>query len=349
MFNLIKTLCELPGPGGDERPVQDYLSESWHGRVESLSITKVGNLIAKVGGRGPRLLLAAHADELGYIVRHIDDKGFVWISTGQQDITQKPPMRASMLLPLGFPALILTATGPVEGVFATLTGHVLTEEQRAKGQLEWSDVWVDIGAQSKAEAMARGVQVGDRIIWNPPTRRIGDIAYGKAMDDRMLLAIMDRLLDVLDRSKLAYELHYASTIQEEIGLVGAYSVTDDVKPDLAIALDVGIVGDAPGVDPRHADARLGGGPMLVHKDTISYNRALTLALGRVAQKAGIPIQQAIFARYGSDSGAFIRNGVPAALVAVPTRYTHSPFEMIHLGDVDLTIKWMKAFLETPAQ
>ncbi|MBI5877901.1 MAG: M20/M25/M40 family metallo-hydrolase [Chloroflexi bacterium] len=347
MFNLIKTLCELPGPGGDEKSVQDYLSENWHERVESLSLTKVGNLIAKVGGRGPRLLLAAHADELGYIVRHIDDNGFVWISTGQLDTLQKPAMR-SMLLPLGFPALVLTATGYVEGIFATLTGHILSEEQRAKTQLDWNDVWVDIGARSRAEVLARGVQVGDRVIWNPPTRRIGDIAYGKAMDDRMLLAIMDRLLDVLDRSKLAYELHYGSTIQEEIGLVGAYSVTDDVRPDLAIALDVGLVGDVPGVDPRHADAKLGGGPMLVHKDSISYNRALTLALGRAAQKANIPIQQAIFARFGSDSGAFIRNGVPAALIAVPTRYTHSPFEMIHLGDVEQMVQWLKAFLETAA-
>lgn len=349
MFDLIKTYCELPGPGGDERPVQDFLLQQWQGRVESIRRTKVGNVVAKVGGAGPRLLVAAHADELCYIVKHISDDGFVWITTGQPDTLGKPSMRSGMLLPLGHPALILTTTGPVEGVFATLTGHILTEPQRLKTQLDWYDVWVDIGATSKAEVLARGIQVGDRVIWNPPTRRMGDFAYGKAMDDRMLLAIMDRLLDVLDRGRLAYEVHFASTIQEESGLIGAQSVCADVQPDLGLALDVGLVGDAPGVDQRDFDCRLGAGPMLVHKDTINYDRALTLALARAAEQAGVKFQHAIFARYGSDSGAFIRSGVPAALITVPTRYTHSPFEMVHLDDVEQTVRWVKAFLETPPQ
>src|SRR5437870_12251834 len=196
MFELIKTLCELPGPGGDEAPIQDYLQELWHARVESLTLTKVRNLIAHVGGRGPRMLIAAHADEIAFVVKHISEDGFLWITSGQREIEQRPSMRGSVFLPLGHPALVLSGSGQVVGIFATLTGHVLSAEQRTKTRLDWQDVFVDIGASSHTEAMARGVQVGDRVIWNPPTRRMGDFAYGKAMDDRVLLAIMDRLLDV---------------------------------------------------------------------------------------------------------------------------------------------------------
>ena len=347
MFNLLKTLCELPGPGGDEAPVQNYLQEHWHERVESIQRTRVGNVIARVGGHGPRLVMAAHADEVAFVVKHISSDGYLWLTTNQRDIEQRPSMRSGYFLPLGFPALILTAEGQVEGLFATLTGQS-SRRHSAPGR-SWSGA-TSLSTSERVrlpKTQKRGVQVGDRVIWNPPVRRMGDFIYGKAMDDRALLAIMDRLLDVLDRAKLAYELTFASTIQEEVGLVGADSLTADAAYDLGIALDVGLVGDVPGVDPRDASARLGGGPMIVHKDALSYNRPLTLALVRAAQAAHIPVQQAIFSQYGSDAGALIRHGVPAALVCIPTRYTHSPFEMVHLGDAEQTVQLLKAFLETP--
>lgn len=346
MFSLLKTYCELPGPGGDEAFAQKFVAETWQPRVKSVEITPVGNLIARVGGSGPRLLIGAHVDEICFVVKYISDDGFVWITTGQRDTDQRPSMRAMVFLPLGHSALVLTTRGPVEGIFATLTGHVLTAVQRAKTQLDWNDVFVDIGAPSRADAEAKGVRIGDRVIWNPPTRRIGDLVYGKAMDDRVALAIMDRLLDVLDRSRLAYDLTYVSTIQEEAGLIGAESVARQAGCELAIALDVGLAGDVPGVDPRDMSTRLGGGPCIVHKDFYSYSRPLTLTLLRTAQAAGIPVQPAVFGFYGSDAGAFIRQGVQSALVVVPTRYTHSPFEMLHLGDVELSVRLLKSFLET---
>lgn len=150
---------------------------------------------------------------------------------------------------------------------------------------------------------------------------------------------------MLDRDRLAYDVTFASTIQEETGLIGAESVTGDVICDMPIALDVGLVGDVPGVDQRDASARLGGGPMIVHKDLISYHRPLIRALTQAAQAAYIPVQHAVFNVYGSDAGAFIRRGVPAALVVVPTRYMHSPFEMVHLRDVEQTVQLRKTFLE----
>ena len=346
MFDLIKTFTELPGPGGDEWRVQDFLADHWHSRVQDLALTPVGNLIANVGGQGPRLMIAAHADEICFVVKYIDEDGFIWITSGQRNPEQMPSLRASVFLPWGHPALIVTEEGAVEGIFATLTGHVLTPEQRAKTQPDWNDIFLDVGAASRAEVEAKGIQVGDRVIWNPPTQRMGDFVYGKAMDDRVCLAIMDRLLDVLDRDRLAYELVFVSTVQEEIGLVGAESAAEASGCELAISLDVGLVGDVPGVDPRDVSARLGGGPTIVHKDLSHYSRPLTLSILKTAKAAGIPVQPAVFAFYGSDSGAFTRHGLRASLVVVPTRYTHSPFEMVHLADVEATVQLLKRFLET---
>jgi endoglucanase len=348
MFELIKTLCELVGPSGDEGEVQTWLADSWRGRTKSLELTPVGNLIAHVGGRGPRILIAAHADEICYVVRYISNDGYVWLGSGQRDVEQRPSQRSPYFLPLGHPALIKTATGTVEGVFATLTGHILTPYQRAKTQLEWTDFWVDIGAGSRSEARARGIRIGDRVIPNTPTRRQGEFVYGKAMDDRVVLAVMDRLLDVLDHDRLAYDVVFASTVQEELGLIGADSVARHMSYDYGIALDVGLVGDVPGVDARDIANRLGYGPVIVHKDAYAYNRAMIQRLTEVAEDAGIQYQDAVYVIYGSDAASFIRQGVPSALITVPTRYTHSPFEMVHLRDVERTVDLLKAFLETPA-
>lgn len=346
MYERIKTFTELPGPGGDEWGVQNFLKQRWQPHVQNIELTPVGNLIATVGGSGPRLMLAAHADEICFVVRHISEDGFVWLASGQRNPEQRPTLRSSVFLPWGHPALIITETGMVECLFATLTGHVLTPEQRAKTEWDWNDIFLDIGASSRETAEKLGIQIGDRVIWNPPTRRMGDYVYGKAMDDRVCFAVMDKLLEVLDRDALAYELVYVSTVQEEIGLIGAESAAEQAGCEKAIALDVGLVGDVPGVDPRDASARLGGGPSIIHKDLYNYSRPLTLALMKTAREADIPVQPAVFNFYGSDAGAFTRHGIQAALVVVPTRYTHSPFEMVHLSDVEQTVALLKHFLET---
>lgn len=343
MFELLKRLCELPGPGGDEGIVQSWLAQRWGPRAKQLQITPVGNLLAHIGGDGPRILLAAHSDELCFVVKHISDDGFVWITTGQRDTEQRP---GSFFLPFGHPALILTAQGPVEGVFVRLTGHVMNADQRAKTKLDWNDIFVDLAARDRGEVEARGVQVGDRVIWNPPTRRMGQLVYGKAIDDRAGLAIMTLLLDAVDVAHLAYDVTFVSTVQEEIGMIGVESAARDAGCELGIAVDIGLAGDVPGVDQRDISARLGSGPVLVHKDLYHYSRSLTLALARTAKTVGIPLQPAVLGLAASDGGIMTRLGMQSALVGVPVRYTHSPFEMVHLGDVERAVELLKAFLET---
>ena len=338
-FDTLRELMELPGPTGQEHRVMAWLREHWAGTVERVWTTKVGNLLAHVGGQGPTLLIQGHADELNFIVKSVDDDGFLWLASGQAG--GSPGKRFAV----GQPALVLGRRALIPGLFAAVSGHILTEAQRGRDTLDYDDVFVDIGASSRAEALARGVHVGAGVVWNTPARRMGTRIYGKAIDDRVALALMTLLLDNLDCGALTYDLYYAATVQEEIGLVGAHSLRADVDADLAIALDNGLVGDIPTVDARTMPTVLGGGPTLVHKDNwVHYDADLLWRLADVAEQHNIPVQHAIYEGFGSDGAALIRQGIPTALVAPSTRYTHSAFEMIDERDVDATLQLLRAFV-----
>lgn len=345
MYEILKTLCELPGPVGREQAVHNYLLERWSSAAERAYLTPVGNLIAHVGGNGPRFLLVGHGDEIGFTIKHISEDGYLFINSGQRLGMDRPEMRGSYTLPIGQPALVVTRRGTVEGVFATLTGHILSQRQRETPQLEWNDLWVDVCASSREEVTDLGISVGDRVIWNPPTRRRGKYFYGKAMDNRAGLAVLDALLERLDRGKLAYDLYLASSVQEEIGLIGAHSINREIGADYAISIDIGLSGDVPGVDQRDVAVRLGAGPTLIHKDLYAYSAPLNDAITDTAADAGLPLQHAVFGIFGSDSGALMREGVAASMLGVPTRYTHSPFEMLHEDDLENTVRLLQAFLE----
>ncbi|CAN5827684.1 M42 family metallopeptidase [soil metagenome] len=341
-FEIVQELMELPGPTGQEGPVMDWLRERWQGQVEEIWTARGGNLFAHAGGSGPKLLITGHADEIGFVVRSIDDDGFVWLASGQA-----PRSDVDKRFPIGQPALIMGRDTFIEGHFATTSGHILTEQQRNQ-KLGFEHVFVDIGVSSRQEAIELGVHPGAGVIWNPPTRRIRNRVTGKAVDDRFALAIMTLLLEDLDRDKLAYDLYFCATIQEEIGLVGASSIRHDLDIDLAIALDNGPVGDIPTVDRRSLPTRLGGGPTLVHKDARThYTKDLIWRLSDIAEEAGIPVQHAVWEFFGSDGDALIQQGIPTALIGLQTRYTHSPFETFDLDDFEGAYRLVDAFVSTP--
>lgn len=342
-YDLMRELMEIPGPTGQESRVMDWLRDRWQGNAERVWTSKSGNLFAHLGGQGPKLLIEGHADEISWVVRSIHDDGFIWLASGQvarSDISKR--------YPIGQPALITTRKGLVEGVFASTSGHIMTDKQRAQGELETFDIFVDIGAESRAEVEEFGIQPGTGVIWNPPTRRLGNRIVGKAVDDRFALAIMTLLLEELDRGSLAYDIYLSATVQEEIGLVGASSLRADVDADLALALDNGPVGDIPTTDKRILPTRLGGGPALVHKDgRAHYNQKLIWDLSDIAAEHDIPVQHGVWEFFGSDGDALIQQGIPTALIGLSTRYTHSPFEMYDLRDFDHALQLIKAFITTP--
>src|SRR5207248_5700302 len=262
IFEDLKAICEITGPIGYPDEVNAYLKDRWRplGAVEE---TPVGNLVAHVGGAGPKLLLDAHSDEIAFVVRAIDERGFIWITTAQQ--LGQPKLGLDRLLMLGQPALIVGRGGrKVEGLFATVTGHVASFERREKGRYDYNDLFVDIGARSREEAQGLGVTVGSLAIWNATTRRLGPdgkLIYGKALDARMGLAIMTEVARRVDRAKLAFDLYLGCSVQEEIGLVGAASLARYADFAQAISIEVGLAGDIPLVDERDMPVALGKGPV----------------------------------------------------------------------------------------
>jgi endoglucanase len=189
------------------------------------------------------------------------------------------------------------------------------------------------------------------VIWNPKVQRYGNtLITGKAMDDRAALAIATIAAEELSkRDDLAYEVVIASTVQEENGLVGAQSVADTVDVDLCLNLDVGLVGDIPGPDRQDFPSKLGGGPVVVYQDSsVHYSRKLSDRVLRIGREHDIPVQRAIYQQYGSDGAAMIKRGVESALIAYPTRYTHSPVETVDERDITWTVDLLVAFATTPA-
>jgi endoglucanase len=342
MFDLIKTLTELSGPVGQEGVVLDYIEQLWREAGATTERTRLGNVLARLGGSGPKILLVAHADELCYLVRAIDPQGFLWLANGQ-GWQRTTSFRDAFTI--GQRVRILARSGEIPGVISTVTGHLASLALPEPNQLTWNDFWVDTGL-SRADLLARGVTPGTRLIWEASTEQFGPHVVGKALDDRVPLAVATEVLRRISPAELNCQLTLACTVQEEVGLIGASALAAAERFEAAIAIEVGMAGDIPGVSDMAMPLRLGDGPVLIHKDSlVHYDYALTRRLEQVAATANIPIQHAVFGSFGSDGAAFMKGGTPAALVAFPTRYTHTPFEMGHLDDIEKLVAWLCAFVK----
>ena len=341
MFDAIKSLADLSAPSGQEGPVLDLVERRWREAGVRVERTRTGNLIGRVGGAGPKVLLLAHADELCYLVRAIDPHGFLWLANGQS-WTRTVGIRNWFTV--GQRVRVMARSGEIPGVIATVTGHVASLRLPEATELTWDDLWVDTGL-TRDELLARGVTPGTRIIWDASCERIGAHIVGKALDDRVGVAILGEVVRRVSVSDLGCELTLACTVQEEIGVIGAAALAAREQFDAAIVVESGLAGDVPKVGELAVPLRLGGGPTLVHKDSlVHYDHALTARLERVAAEAGVPLQHTVFGSYGSDGAPLMRADIPTALVAFPTRYTHTPFEMGHLGDVEALVDLLCAFV-----
>lgn len=343
IFQTIRDLTELPGPTGQEEPVRAWLRDAWRSRMETWTEDPVGNIVCKVGGQGRKVIIVAHMDELGFVVRFIHPNGFLFLDPGPGDRLSSPDRRYV----IGHTAHVLGRGGKLltEGVFAAAGGHTLTRHQEEKPHLDYNDIFVDIGVGNRYDVVDLGIYVGAGVLCHTHTRRVGRHIVGKAMDDRMLLAIMTLMLEHLDTSTLQCELWFGATVQEENGIHGANALSHQMHFDAAIALDVGLVGDIPTTPEYEYPMRLGSGPTLVHKDRhIFYDERLLWELADAGKAAGVFCQHGVYSRYGSDAISFMDRGTPAVLVGVPTRYTHTPFEMIHEDDVVATVRLLQAFV-----
>ncbi|MGD2178892.1 MAG: M42 family metallopeptidase [Anaerolineae bacterium] len=331
---LLKQLSEAEGISGFEGPVRELVRQTWEPLVDEMHDSAVGSLIALKKGAGPeprpKLMLAAHMDEVGLMVTGIEKKGFLRI--GRVGGTDR-----RVLLGLG---VTVHGRRNLPGVVATRPPHVLPAEERKKS-VPWDKAFVDVGLPE--EEVKELVSVGDLIsirreMSELKNRRVA----GKAMDDRACVAAMTLALEQLSRMEHTWDIFAAATAQEEKGLKGAITAAYGVAPDLAVALDV-TFGKHPGV-PKEGSFPLGEGPTIGIGP--NFHPKLVKRLKEVAEAHEIPYHMdPIPGRSGTDAWAIqvTREGVPTALVSIPIRYMHQPVETLAAQDVERAGRLLAAF------
>jgi putative aminopeptidase FrvX len=335
---FLTDLLHARSPSGYETEAQAVFDRYVKPAADDYANDALGNRIATLNGRGdPVLMLAGHMDELGLIITYINKEGFIYFDTvGGHDLSVISGRRV----------IIQTASGSVKGVTGKRAVHLMDEEDRKKVPKK-HEIWIDIGARSKAEALAR-VAVGDVATYDHEFELFhGSIGTARAFDNKVGAYIVGETLIRLskEKKKLAAKVVAVATSQEEIGVRGATTATYTVNPHIAIAIDVGHATDHPDCDNRRfGETKLGGGPILCRGANINpkvYGRLLA-----AAKKAGIPHQFEADPRpTGTDARAIQmgRGGVATGLVSIPLRYMHTPSEVVDLEDVERCVKLLVEF------
>jgi putative aminopeptidase FrvX len=333
---LLEALVGAPGPSGYEGPA----SEVWRAASSfaELSSDTLGSSVAKIGDADAKPLLAVvgHIDEIGLVVTHVDEKGFLYFA---------PIGGWDPQILLGQRVEIQGKDGPVAGVIGRKPIHLLQEEQRKK-VIELRDMHIDIGAADE-EAARKRVRVGDPVVIAADPVGLGDgRLVSRSLDNRLgVYVALEALRRVAERGGLRGRMAAVAAVQEEIGSKGALTTAFSLDPDLAVAVDVTHATDAPGIEEKELGRHpLGSGPVIGRGSTLSprifellVETAERNDLSHTVEASG----QAT--RTDADAIQIARSGIPAGLVSVPLRYMHSPVEMVDLGDVEAAVELIAAF------
>jgi endoglucanase len=279
-------------------------------------------------------------DEVGFVVRHITDDGFLFLDSAQGGTRDRPERRFMVAQR----AVVIGREGVVaDGAIVAPSGHVLTPTALEES-IDLSGFFLDVGVESRVEAESAGIHIGAPVIWESPTRLSGNRITSRAIDDRVGLAAIELALEWLDPADLGCELWVAATVMEENGFHGAKALAAAERFDAVLALDITLAGDTPVLDQTAVDSKLGAGPVVVHYDTlVAYDRDLAWALSDAAADADIPVQHGVFSNFGTDGVAFIDRGSPSVALGPPARYTHSANEMVDVRDVHATAALLVAY------
>jgi endoglucanase len=338
----LHTLTELDGVSGQEDAVRAFMAERLqaYGALERDGLGSIC-CVRRGGAEAPRVMLAAHMDEIGFVVSDITDDGFLRLQTvggwwQQVVLAQRVTVHAH--------------GRRLVGVVGSKPPHVLPADERKK-PVEFKDMFVDIGATSRADVEAWGVRPGDMVAPICPFTELANPAFwmGKALDDRAGCAVLLELMRRLEAEGIAHPntVLAAATVQEEVGLRGADVAARRWRPDVALALDVGIAGDTPGVQRHEAHAKLGQGPLLVAYDaSLLPNPRLRDFVADTARAEGIPVQWELIAGGGTDAGRmqYAGDGVPSLALGFATRYIHSAAAVIHRDDLEAAVRLLLAVL-----
>ncbi|MGJ3648485.1 M42 family metallopeptidase [Sphingomonas sp. GlSt437] len=337
---LLAELADAPGPSGYEEAVRAIMVRELKPHADKIRYDGVGSVIAEQGNSGPTVMLDAHMDELGGIVRRVTPNGFLSMQMLGGWLDQALPDQRWV---------IIGSKGPVKAVTGIRDVHVVPADERTRVYPRDS-LYLDVGAKTAAEVAALGISPGDPVVPDSPFTVLGDGKryLGKAWDDRVGCAVVIEALRRLRASGHPNRLVIAATVQEEIGLRGARTAADLIKPDIGIAIEGGIAGDSPGRNPEETQAVLGAGPGLFLYDTSTLpNRRFVALVNEVAAAKGIPLQHDLVQGYGDDSAAIqaTAGGVPTVNLVVPARYTHAHNGIIDRADFDRTVDLVVAIIE----
>ena len=336
---LLKELSNAPAPSGYEEAVRAIMVREFkpYGKI---TYDGLGSVIVENGASGPRVMLDAHMDELGGAVRRVSADGFVTMQMLGGWLDEALP---------GQRWVIIGSKGPIRAVSIIRDVHVTPLEERTK-PFTRDHLYMDLGARTAAEVAAMGVEPGDPVVPDSTFDELnGSGRYvGKAWDDRVGCAVVIEALRRLAAEGHPNQLFVAATTQEEIGLRGAHTAAEVIRPEIGIAIEGGMAGDQPGTHPDETNGRLGAGPDLFLYDSSALpNRRLVSLLRATAQEKGVPLQLDLVQGYGDDSAEMQKaaGGAPTLNIGVPVRYMHVHNGIMDRKDFDETVELVVALIK----
>jgi len=336
-IDFLKKLVATPSPSGFEQPLQKLVREKFDNSADEVKTDVNGNVFGIINANGkPRIMVAAHSDEIGFMVKHITDEGYVYFAAvGGVDISLMPGQKIE----------IHTGRGIVRGIVGKKPIHLMDEEDKKKKQ-EIYNIWIDIGAGNKKKA-EKIISIGDPITFSGQFNTLqSKQVTARSFDDKAGIFILTEIMKSLSGENLKAAVFCVSTVQEELGLRGATTSAYEISPDIGIAVDVEFSSDYPDIDKRRVgEISLGKGPVLYKGANI--NPVIGELLIQTAEKKKIPYQLSGSPKAtGTDANVMqlTRSGVATALVGIPNRYMHTPVEVVSLTDLENTVKLLTSFI-----
>jgi putative aminopeptidase FrvX len=337
---LLKELSNLHGVSGREGNVTDFIKSQLEGHVDEFQTDPMGNLVAVKRGDGFKIMIASHMDEIGLMVQYVDDDGFLrFVTLGGWF---NPTLYNQRVVVHG-------TKGMVYGVIGGKPPHVMEPEERKK-ELKIEDMFIDVGATGAEEVAEMGIEIGTPVTID---RQAADLANnritGKALDNRVGVAM---LIEALKEAESPHTIYGVFTVQEELGLKGAKVSAFSLDPDCAIATDVTIPGDHPGIKKKDATVEMGKGPVLVLVSAsgrgLMASEKMAGWLRTTAEQCGIPYQLEVGTGGNTDATIIhlVRGGIPSIPLSIAARYIHSPVEVVDCGDIEQGVRLLVEALKS---
>lgn len=324
-IKLLKKISETPGVSGFEKEIRELIVSEIKDYVDDFYIDNVGNLITfKKGKTDKKLMIAAHMDEIGFIVNHIDDKGFVYFY----------PLGGFDPKTLTSQRVIVHGKKNIIGVMGSKPVHMMTQEEKNKAP-KIDDFFIDLGLNKKE--VEKLVSVGTPVTRERELIEMGDCINGKSLDNRISVFILIETLKSLKNNDIPYDLYSVFTVQEEVGTRGVTPATLDIQPDFGIALDTTIAFDIPGAKPQEQVTKLGEGAAIKIMDSsVIADQRMVEFMKKTANSRKIKWQLEMLPRGGTDTGKMqlmVKRGAISGAISTPTRHIHQVIESVNKKDV----------------